>query len=323
MIACGACDREYRVPPLPQTAKSEPVTTSPENGQIRLSSRQRQARFNLIVTGIATATVVLSVVGMLWLRSENQVHGDTSGRGTSPVEVAAADAERTWDAENLLADFAPIQTDDLEQFVGTYSVLGTLTAGKKRVFGSPRDENIVPATLEITRHRHSTETLFLHFADASGRQDWNETLVPTSVRLGHGFNLVANFRPALKVLGAYSVEDFTDHGVHCSVNSHRYLDGKIVVTHACLNADEFEKKVPLREREHLCRVVSTYSLSGDTLTITRRASGSNRELTRRFVSLLNAQTIDSRQLDAGDLTAFEQSWLEGQTLVLKRKSAAN
>lgn len=317
LISCDACEREYHVPPLPR--KTEAATApAPEPRSSRRSSRQRQARFNLIVTGIATATVVLSVLGMLWLRSENQVHGDTSGKAGNQSPAGESGDTVPWDADNLLADFAPIQSSDLDRFAGRYRLSAELTSDQKQVFGAPQDASIPPAFLQITRQRQATETLALQYSGSDDSVRWSEKLAPTSVRLGQGFHLVASFRPALTVLGAYSVEDFMDYDVHCSVDSHRLVDGKIVVTHACLDASQFERKVPLREREHLCRVVSTYSLDGDTLTITRRASGPDRELTRRFVSMLHAQLIDSRQLVARELTEFEQAWLTGQTLSFTR-----
>lgn len=320
MITCDGCHRSYRVPPLPQqSAHHDSRPSATETGRYR-SSRSRQTRFNLIVSGVATVTVVLSVAGMLWLRGENFVHGDTgpNDAGTTAVETETAEAETTWNVDNLLADFPPIRPGDLDQFAGDYVVVGDLTAAQRHVFGAPAKGSPAPQQVSVTCHRLSTETVNLSFSDTEANLNWAEQLAPTSVRLGHGFHLVNSFRPALTILGAYSVEDFRDFNVYCSVDSHRFIEGDIVVTQACLTKEEFEKKIPLRDRNHLCRVVSTYSIDEDTIRITKRASGSDRDLTRRFAAMLQARTINSRRLIAQELADLEQAWLEGQTLTLKR-----
>ena len=320
MITCDGCQRSYRVPPLPpQLTHQDAEPSGTETGRHR-SSRARQTRFNLIVSGVATVTVILSVAGMLWLRGENRVHGDTASTDTStnPAKTETADAETTWNVDNLLADFPPIKPGDLDPFAGDYIVVGELTTAQRHVFGAPAKGSHAPRQVNVSCHRLSTETVHLSFSDAGAHLKWTEQLAPTSVRLGHGFHLVNSFRPALTILGAYSVEDFKDFNVYCSVDSHRFIEGEVVVTQACLTKEEFEKKIPLRDRNHLCRVVSTYSIDGDTIRITKRASGSDRDLTRRFVSLLQARTINSRRLIAQELADLEQAWLEGQTLTLKR-----
>ncbi len=310
LIACTDCDRSYRVPAL-QRAET-PARTE------RKSAAQRNLRFNIVVSIVATLTVALSIGGMLWLRTSNPIHGDSSITNES---LAGTESEKIrWNENDLVADFAPIEPENLAQFVGQFKVNGTLDQQQALVFSAPESSKTLPLNLHITQHRFGTETLNLRFTDRAGINNWSDRILPTSARMGHGFRPVANFRPALSIVGTYSVDDFTDRGVACSVTTHRYINRTMVVTHYCLSEAEFAREVPLRDRNHLCKVVSTYALNaaGDTLTITKHATGADQDLTRRFVAMLHSQTIHARDLDVRGLEEFEDAWLTGKTITLQR-----
>ena len=310
-IECPECWREYTVPPLPQS----PLERDP-----RRQSLHGASRFNLVVSTVAALTVALSVSGMLWLRTSNPVHGETfEANGSFPEFDAAPSKKIRWNEDDLIADFAPVETHHLERFVGFYDVVSELTDAGRQLFSAPVSSETVPESLQITRHRLAMETLNLRFSESVRDAPWNERLAPTSSRLGHGFQQIADYKAALKSVGSYSIEDFAEFDAMYSVTSHRIVDGQIEVTHYCLTEEEFSRSIPLRQRSHLCKIVSTYALNDDTLSITKRATGPIEELTRMFVTLHQADTIQQRQLNVDGLTDYQNAWLEGQTTILKRR----
>ncbi len=310
-VECPECWRAYTVPPLPQS----PLERDP-----RRQSLHGASRFNLVVSTVAALTVALSVSGMLWLRTSNPVHGETFANGGSFPDFDSARSEKIrWNEDDLIADFAPVETYQLERFVGYFDVVSKFTNGGRQLFGAPVSSDAVPESLQITRHRLAMETLSLRFSNSVRDQPWIERLAPTSSRLGHGFRPIAEFKAALKSVGSYTVEEFTDYDAVYSVTSHRIVDGQIEVTHYCLAEDEFARSVPLRQRSHLCKIVSTYALDDDTLSITKQATGRDEELTRMFVTLHQSNTIQQRALNVDGLRQYQNAWLDGQTIILKRR----
>ena len=348
MVPCTECSREYCVPPLPAPVveelqevvpegdvpdlqpefdpvpKVDPVpavdtSTPAEPRASRRPSQSRQTQFNVIVTLIALIIVMVSVTVMVILRGNRDGEETASNDEQATTERDSGDdtgePQRMRFSSADVADFPPVTSKAAQEFVGDFNVVGEVSGAALTLAGNPGNSD-APVSLKVTQSRGITEKLTMTWSSVDAK--WNQLVEPKSRRLGQGFRLLKELKPALERLGAYTEDDLKGMGVFCSLETHRIVGNSVQVTHTCLNEAEFRHNVPVRERRYLARLRITYELDGDDLTVSWSAEGKDPELVRMYAAVINVDAINRRRLKADELTAYQDAWLAGPEVHLSR-----
>ncbi|MEZ6126288.1 MAG: hypothetical protein R3C49_24435 [Planctomycetaceae bacterium] len=346
-LRCPDCGRTSKVPHIPRrllkrsdaeccSGTSDPVLQA----QADFRSHTRDAQSNSVMLWIAASLpMVLLAVCLLPLMQSPVANGHTDSQviDASPISVSSEHAVVTGAAEPFAypvtvvdssldagSVLPAINVGRLRNLAGRYRVSGRVNGRQRAVFGtdwlaSPMEE----LEVSIRPDLHRTAVIMVWDpAESKSRLQADRLLlddrpgfpaipVMSDGQLHPDWQLATNFV-------RFSEADLNSFGAAATAETQNFIQGKLSRRQVLLSREEWLKGGQLRDRKVLATILTTWELSGETLTIRRQAYGDDVRVVKSFIAFATGRQLAAAAGTSQEIDDHLTAFMEGQTLKLQR-----